>query len=1013
MTLAPTHASASLQSSPSGAGSSIALVPGRERGSEAGSEEQGAGGVLAEPRRLALTALLSSVVALSEGAVRGAAFCAIEPGARDLLVLALDGEGAGGCLPDPGARIALPDCVLDDAQASLVTIPLRDQEGIRLLARQPGADNMRFGLLLDTAASGGRGLPSFKALESVLASAIRLVSPELPSAPPAQTMSDRTEHQQLEFYSQFSELAGTGGWEIDGETLEVRWTSQTCHIHDMPEGETPSLQQWFGLCHPHDQPMLQSAFREALRTGSGWRLNLRIRTAIGREAWVYSVCQPVFDPGRAKPRLVGAVIDISSRQAVETEVNRAQLLYRSTLDALSEGILVVDQNGIVQRYNTATETILEVSTLYEGMSHLSDVVGLIVPEPDADEDADDDAEVLVPSAGEFLTDLLTGRESRSWTALARFGPERRRKWFRCRSEPLIDDASQAMTGVVISVEDVTRQKHSEDMLNEVFEAIPAGFAIYDHTDALVMANGAYRRGLLGGMALRDCQGRSFRELLLKAVEEGRFADLPWSREDRDAWIEDRRTSFFIGDSSHLDQMSNGRWLQTTSQITPSSFRADFFADVTEIKRQASILKGVFDQFPGAVSLVGPDLNLTYYNDHWKRLLHFSGMETDEVLALREVLRNAFRHMGSGEENLEAEVARSAEALRSIDKEPFERRFADGTIYKISGATLPDGSVLTFVEDVTARRQAETRLQEKEREARRKSEDLEQTLAYLDMGVSVFDKDGNLQTWNEKYIEIFGKRDGEVARGVSLTSLIEAEKARGDFKGDVGAHVRGLIGALRRGETVRSRFPLASGRIVSSIHSPLPCGGWIGTHSLVSQSAEAPIPEGPVVAMGRGTQLSGESELLKALDEILQGLRNRKGAGALLVIRIYGPASEVDLAEKLGGSVRAFDMVARLGSGEFCVVLPSVQAGHGALQSLAARIRDELLAQIGGGDRPDNLVMVGAVALTPRLQGGACEVLDMAREACQIAQAGAQGPIVLLEAGGAGRSEDDGSLDPGI
>ena len=62
---------------------------------------------------------------------------------------------------------------------------------------------------------------------------------------------------------------------------------------------------------------------------------------------------------------------------------------------------------------------------------------------------------------------------------------------------------------------------------------------------------------------------------------------------------------------------------------------------------------------------------------------------------------------------------------------------------------------------------------------------------MKQGVSVFDRDGKLLLWNDKYIEIFEKPLQDIYKGVSLRELVLAEKARGDFTDDVDQMIADL------------------------------------------------------------------------------------------------------------------------------------------------------------------------------------------------------------------------------
>ncbi|MEP0941477.1 MAG: PAS-domain containing protein, partial [Rhizobiaceae bacterium] len=138
-------------------------------------------------------------------------------------------------------------------------------------------------------------------------------------------------------------------------------------------------------------------------------------------------------------------------------------------------------------------------------------------------------------------------------------------------------------------------------------------------------------------------------------------------------------------------------------------------------------------------------------------------------------------------------------------------------------------VMGTFQDITQQRKDRERLRKSELLARERSEELDVTLANMKQGVSVFDREGQLLLWNDKYIQIFEKPHQEIYKGVLLRDLVLAEKARGDFSGDVDQMIAELNSELKSGKTVRRQFELKSGRIISSVHAAMPGGGWVGTH----------------------------------------------------------------------------------------------------------------------------------------------------------------------------------------
>jgi signal transduction histidine kinase len=114
-------------------------------------------------------------------------------------------------------------------------------------------------------------------------------------------------------------MAHVGGWEMDAETLKIRWTEETYRIHEIPIGKEPSLQKVISFIHPNDQKRLSTAIQNALQHGAAYHMELRLITARGNHRWMRTICQPQIVDGKPA-RLLGALQDITERKRVETRM---------------------------------------------------------------------------------------------------------------------------------------------------------------------------------------------------------------------------------------------------------------------------------------------------------------------------------------------------------------------------------------------------------------------------------------------------------------------------------------------------------------------------------------------------------------------------------------------------------------------------------------------------------------------------------------------------------------------
>ncbi|MBO0346487.1 PAS-domain containing protein [Roseibium sp. CAU 1637] len=392
-------------------------------------------------------------------------------------------------------------------------------------------------------------------------------------------------------------------------------------------------------------------------------------------------------------------------------------------------------------------------------------------------------------------------------------------------------------------------------------------------------------------------------------------------------------------------------------------------DITESRRQANTVSALFDNFPGGLVYWDEDMHLQVCNQEFSDLMKIPQEMIDQKLHLLEYMTyNAERgQYGEGEPS---KLAKGRFDALEVDKPyMFERETPEGRVHEVRGSPLPDGGLIASFFDVTDRKKLEAEILANERIARRRSSELETILANMRQGVSVFDADGKLQLWNELYVEIFNKPEGEVKVGASLEELLLAEQARGEFQGDVDEHVRELKAQLAKAEVVRSTFKHPSGRIISAVHAPMPQGGWIGTHEdvTVRELAQEKITYAAShdTLTGLANRLLFNTELEKALERA-----QKNGTESTLILvdldhfkpindtygHDAGDAVLKEVSVRFQDSVRSSDIVARLGGDEFAIILSNASPTLPATTEVIERLVKKIAAPIR---IPGNCVTVGA------------------------------------------------------
>jgi PAS domain-containing protein len=156
------------------------------------------------------------------------------------------------------------------------------------------------------------------------------------------------------------ELAQLGSWVWEFGASEVTWSKQVHRVFGTdPAGPPPSYEVYVAAIHPDDRDRVLAALQEFKNTGGGFEVDYRIIRADGEVRDVHT--RGRWDvTGDGQPvQLIGGVQDITERNAVARELQRARDLFAGVLDAATEqSIIATDPDGLITVFNTGAERML-------------------------------------------------------------------------------------------------------------------------------------------------------------------------------------------------------------------------------------------------------------------------------------------------------------------------------------------------------------------------------------------------------------------------------------------------------------------------------------------------------------------------------------------------------------------------------------------------------------------------------------------------------------------------------
>jgi PAS domain S-box-containing protein len=133
------------------------------------------------------------------------------------------------------------------------------------------------------------------------------------------------------------------------------WQSSTIldSIFGIDEKYCHSIEGWISLIHPEWRELMANYFSDYVLKHHG-RFDKEykiVRKIDGEERWVHGLGELEYDTKDQPVKMVGTISDITERKLAEEKFKSSFSLLEAALESTVDGILVVDHNGEIQKYN--------------------------------------------------------------------------------------------------------------------------------------------------------------------------------------------------------------------------------------------------------------------------------------------------------------------------------------------------------------------------------------------------------------------------------------------------------------------------------------------------------------------------------------------------------------------------------------------------------------------------------------------------------------------------------------
>ncbi|MBX9699901.1 MAG: PAS-domain containing protein, partial [Acetobacteraceae bacterium] len=277
---------------------------------------------------------------------------------------------------------------------------------------------------------------------------------------------------------------------------------------------------------------------------------------------------------------------------------------------------------------------------------------------------------------------------------------------------------------------------------------------------------------------------------------------------------------------HSDPLPDGGFLVSHIDITPLA-RAE-----ADARQRADLLQVMLDNMRHGIALYAPDRRLRLAN---RLAASLAGLAPDDFQpgATMEALID--RQHARGTFGIGPAAAEHAAALKRLDRARHHsgtRRLPDGRLIEAASDPTPDGGFVVTWTDITARAEAEDA-------ARRRAALLQGTLDGVRHGIALYGPDQRLLIANRLAAPAQGLPQLDERIGMRFEDLVREQLALGLFgEGAEAERICAEVLALDRTRSHRYQRQLPDGRIMEVRSDPTPDGGFVITHSDVTELVQA-------------------------------------------------------------------------------------------------------------------------------------------------------------------------------
>ena len=145
-------------------------------------------------------------------------------------------------------------------------------------------------------------------------------------------------------------MSHVGSWSSDPATGNLGVSDELLRIMRLNRAEA-TQELFVALIHPEDHDNVMHHLRRGIEQGCNYEIEHRLLLRDGTVKWVNTIVEPSVNLAKQVIRLYGTTQDITERKQDEVRLRNKKNELQAIFDAVNDGVIVFDHNGLIQHLN--------------------------------------------------------------------------------------------------------------------------------------------------------------------------------------------------------------------------------------------------------------------------------------------------------------------------------------------------------------------------------------------------------------------------------------------------------------------------------------------------------------------------------------------------------------------------------------------------------------------------------------------------------------------------------------